>query len=299
MAMRLLQNLTGRHRGAGNIPAPAVRSNEADAAYRQAAARELLNEQKSINAAIVNAHVSDFADTILELSATDVFRYINHVVSKIIPIVEETGGEVDKIFEAGIDAIYSSDYPSALQGAISMCQTMSKARLGYYDFKEFAVGICYGFVMVGVVGVGKSYASLNVSEYMELSKYIQSIARKHYSKLLVTGSYVALLDNFDQRFNSRYLGKIYVNQMSAYEDLYDVYDADTLDTRNKKRKTKMNFENGVRLFIQKDYYEARLQFVETLKADRNDRAAKEYLLLCDKCINHEEGYEGRDCIVVW
>jgi hypothetical protein len=59
------------------------------------------------------------------------------------------------------------------------------------------------------------------------------------------------------------------------------------------------FEKGVELFAERKYDQARLHFVEVLKADRQDLAAKEYVYLCDKCANGEEGFAQRTYLEIW
>ena len=70
--------------------------------------------------------------------------------------------------------------------------------------------------------------------------------------------------------------------------IYDVFDGDEKDTRNRKRQTKMLFEKGVLLFSEQNYQEARQHFIEVLKTDRMDKAAKEYVYLCEWYLNESE-----------
>ena len=44
----------------------------------------------------------------------------------------------------------------------------------------------------------------------------------------------------------------------------------------------MVFEKGIKLFVQKNYAEARTYFIEVLKTNHYDAAAREYVLRCDQ-----------------
>jgi len=261
--------------------------------------RKMLNSQKSIPAAVLYANLTDFSDVVLSLEAKDIFRYINTILSKLLPIIEQNGGEADSFSDAGVTALFSHDYRSALVSAISMCQEINVISDPDFDFSQFAVGVCHGSVMIGVVGDGKSYSTLTISEYTGLAKYLQSITSKYYSKILITASYAELIDDFSKRFSSRLIGYAYLTKLKKLEKLYDVYDGDTLEVRNKKRKTKLMFEKGVGLFAEQKYDDARLHFVEVLKADRQDLAAKEYVYLCDKCSSNEASFSQRTYLEVW
>lgn len=275
------------------VPAPAP--------VNKTESRKMLNRQKNISAAVLyaNINMTDFSDIVLSLEVQDIFRYVNTILSKLLPVIEKNNGEADSFSDAGVTALFSQDYRSALVCAISMCQEINTIKDPDFDFSSFAVGVCFGSVMIGVVGNGKNYSTLTISEYTGLSKYLQSIAGKYYSRILITGSYADLVDDFSKRFSSRCIGYIYLTKLKKYEKLYDIYNGDTLEVRNKKRKTRLMFEKGVELFAEKKYDQARLYFIEVLKADRQDLAAKEYVYLCDKCASGEAGFSQRTYLEMW
>ncbi len=275
------------------VPAPAPANKTEN--------RKMLNRQKNISAAVLyaNINMTDFSDIVLSLEAQDIFRYINTILSKLLPVIEKNNGEADSFSDAGVTALFSRHYRDALVSAISMCQEINTIEDSNFDFSSFAVGVCFGSVMIGVVGDGKNYSTLTISEYTGLSRYLQSIAGKYYSRILITGSYADLIDDFSKRFSSRSVGYIYLTKLKKYEKLYDVYNGDTLEVRNKKRKTRLMFEKGVELFAEKKYDQARLHFIEVLKADRQDLAAKEYVFLCDKCASGEGGFSRRTYLEMW
>lgn len=49
-----------------------------------------------------------------------------------------------------------------------------------------------------------------------------------------------------------------------------------------KKQIKEVFEKGIEYYLSKDFYNARRCFIEVLKEYQNDKAAKEYLILCDE-----------------
>lgn len=295
---KLLYNWAGRL--GYNVPqAPAPEVAPPPAPVNKTGNHKMLDSQKSISAAVLYANMTDFSDVVLSLEAKEIFRYINTILAKLLPVIEQNGGEADSFSDAGVTALFSQDYRSALICAISMCQEINVLKDSDFNYSRFGVGVCYGSVMIGVVGDGKNYSTLTISEYTGLSKYLQSITGKYYSRILITAGYAELIDDFSRRFSSRAVGYVYLTKLKKFEKLYDVYDGDTLEVRNKKRKTKLMFEKGVALFAEKKYDEARLHFVEVLKADRQDQAAKEYIYLCEKCAAGEEGFSKRTFLESW
>ena len=104
----------------------------------------------------------------------------------------------------------------------------------------------------------------------------------------MSGSLKEQIPDFERNYSSRYLGQIYLRAADQTEELYDVYDGDSVEDKNGKRRTRLLFEKGVEFFQQRRFYDARLHFIEVLKANRMDRAAKEYLYLCSRYLGEDE-----------
>ena len=133
-----------------------------------------------------------------------------------------------------------------------------------------------------VVGHEKRFGTLTISETTGLAEFLQELAVRYKARILITGSLKAQIPDFEKHYNSRYLGSIYLKAARTAEDLYDVYDGDEPADKNGKRKTRLLFEKGVALFQDEKFHDARQHFIEILKANRMDGAAKEYLYLCNR-----------------
>ena len=168
-----------------------------------------------------------------------------------------------------------------LDAAIGICQEIMDPGEREHN-QNFAISLCYGFVMAGVVGHGKRLSVLTLSSCTGLGELLCELAPRYYARILAAGSYVSQIRDFHKRYNCRLLGNFYIRDRQCVEKVYDIYDGDEAAVRNKKRKTKLLFEKGVSLFLDRRFGEARSFFIEVLKADRADRAAREYIFLCDR-----------------
>lgn len=128
---------------------------------------------------------------------------------------------------------------------------------------------------------------------------MQEKANEYGARILISGSMKKQIPGFEKHYNSRYLGYIWLKAAGAAENLYDVYDGDELESRNAKRKTKILFEKGVELFQKRRFYDARLYFIEVLKANRMDGAAKQYLYLCNQYQAEDDFPETRVYLEVY
>ena len=246
-----------------------------------------IGDQKSIKAAVLSYNVPGFTQIVRQQSAEEIFNFVNGNLSLVVPCILYQEGEIDKYVNAGLSAFFLDTPESALQSAVSVCEALNQA--GVRDF--YSMGLAYGEVMVGVVGHEKRFGTLTISETTGLAEYLQELAVRYHARILITGSLKRQIPHFDKNYNSRYLGDIYLRAAGVTEELYDVYDGDESTDKNGKRKTRLLFENGVDLFQHKNFKDARLHFIEVLKANRMDSAAKEYLFVCNKHILKEDSRE--------
>ena len=246
---------------------------------------ELLSDDckktKKLQAVIVNANIAGFEEMIRERKVDEVYEIINETLSCCIPAIYEHGGIIDHFQDAGVLALFVEQKEEALKAAISICENMMQEATKE-DYRNFSIALSYGTVMAGIVGDKERLSILTLSSYAGLGAFLQRQAPLYYATILATQHYIRSIKGFEQNYNYRLLGYFYVKAVNQLEAIYDVFDGDTANIRNKKRKTKMLFEKGVTLFIEREFLQARSYFIEVLKADRNDLAAREYVFLCDK-----------------
>lgn len=247
-----------------------------------------LGEEKSIRAAVLFYNIPGFAEKVRKQSAKDVFSFVNEMLSLVVPCILYQEGEIKEYVDAGLSAFFLREPEKALRAAVSVCEALNQAGVR----EPYSIGLTYGEVMVGIVGHEKRFGILTISETTGLAEFLQELAVRYRAGILVTGSLRKQIPDFDKNYNSRYLGNIYLRAVGASEELYDVYDGDEPTDKNGKRKTRLLFEQGVELFQNKNYQDARQHFIEVLKANRMDGAAKEYLYLCNGCIADKDS--GKD-----
>ena len=247
-----------------------------------------IGEEKSIRAAVLFYNIPGFAEKVREQSAKDVFSFVNEMLSLVIPCILYQEGEIKEYVDAGLSAFFLNEPEKALRAAVSVCEALNQAGVR----EPYSIGLTYGEVMVGIVGHEKRFGILTISETTGLAEFLQELAVRYRAGILVTGSLRQQIPDFDKNYNSRYLGNIYLKAVGASEELYDVYDGGEPADKNGKRKTRLLFEQGVELFQNKNYQDARQHFIEVLKANRMDGAAKEYLYLCNGCIADKDS--GKD-----
>lgn len=237
--------------------------------------------------AVMDMNTDDFNDRIHTMEAKDIFEFINQMLVKTVPYVYENGGVIDKFARAGFTAFFEKSCEDALNTAVSISEVIYKESQISSMFERFSLGLSYGTVLMGLAGTERRMSLITVSEYTGLSSFLQFLARKYDSRILITGTFQKKIEKFEQKFNARKLGYIYITATGSLEEIYDVFDGDSVEIRNRKRKTKIVFEKGVVFYAKGEYEKARQYFIEVFKTNRYDRAAKEYLNLCERNISEK------------
>lgn len=232
---------------------------------------------------IFSFQLADFDRVIRKKSTKEMIDSINQVLHVSVPVIVEQEGMVEGFQNAGFTALFEQNCESALLSAVTICQKLNQMVLRKQMEKNQAgIGIAYGPVTLGIVGQEKRMAAITVSQYRDTACWLQSIANQYQSHILITQTAAEGIPHFFDTYHVRNLGFLY-NSYTGYTDrIYDVYDGDSREEKDLKEATKELFEKGVELYCIRDFAGARQKFIAVLKRFRKDKAAKEYLYLCDK-----------------
>ena len=251
-----------------------------------------LGDQTQGAITILSFNAVDFDKIARTMTGEEMFGLINRIFSNLVPLVNDNGGVVDRFAEAGLVAFYTNGSEHALKTAVSVCQIMDQVNnregFGKAGQIEMTNGISHGPVMIGIVGHEERLAATTVSEHTSMSGFLRKIGPKYSSRILTTAAVVNQTEGFAEKYNARFIGFLHIQASGTNEKLYDVFDGDPEDMRSFKKQTKELFEKGVNLYCTREFYEARLIFIEVLKRFREDGAAKEYLYLCDQYYQKED-----------
>lgn len=234
--------------------------------------------QFETNATVLTVNTKTF-----EEQASDDFPKVNEILELLVPVVLDSKGVIEHFLGGGLCVLYPVSHGQALKAAVEISRKL-EGKLGCFS------GISYGNIVIGTVGTKRAFTTAALSEYIGLSEFLQSLAASYYAHILISESFKKQLGENLNGYEYRFLGYLFMKSIQKMEKIYDIYAADTKESFWLKRKTKMMFEEGVRLFTIHNYDMARKHFIEVLKANRKDSAARKYLYLCERYL--EEGTRG-------
>ncbi len=241
---------------------------------------------------VFSFQMADFDRTIRKKTNREMIDAINQILQVCVPVVADQEGMVENFQNAGFTALYDNGCEAAVRSAVEMCQNInelvSRGKLGK---NRAAIGISCGTVELGIVGEEERMAAITVSQYRDVACWLQSIAEMYQSHILITETAADRVPGFFERYHTRFLGFLYNTYTGHRDRIYDIYDGDAREELENKDDTKELFESGINLYCVGDFTRARQRFIAVLKRFRKDRAAKEYLYLCEQQMEAPAGTE--------
>ncbi|MBU0934700.1 MAG: hypothetical protein KKI09_07440 [Spirochaetes bacterium] len=219
------------------------------------------------------------------LTPEENFAFINSYFSRMVPLIKNHGGFVDKYMGDGIMALFPAEQGAddALQAAVEMQLKVAeynghRAKTGYRSI-SLGVGIHTGTLMLGVVGVDDHMEGTVVSDAVNLSSRLQSIAKAfNLATVISEATFMAL--NTPGQYKYRFIGKVRVKGKSAPVSVFEIFDGLPADLYERKMSSNRFFEQGMMAYYQKEYAEAVFYFKRALEAVPEDGAARFYLEIC-------------------
>lgn len=229
--------------------------------------------------------IRSFTELSEVLTPEENFAFINSYLSRMVPLVDQHGGFVDKYMGDGIMALFprGDGADGALRAAVSMQRKINeynehRAKTGYRSI-GLGVGIHTGTLMLGVVGVDDRMEGTVVSDAVNLSSRLQSIAKAFNLAIVISeATFMALTDAGNYKY--RFIGKVRVKGKAAPVSVFEIFDGLANDLFERKMRSNTFFEQGMLAYYQKEYSEAVFFFKRALEAVPEDGAARFYLDVC-------------------
>lgn len=256
-----------------------------------------LGDQVQGNMSVMVTGIRSFNQLSKQLSPKQNFDFMNGFLKRFSPFVRQEDGLISKYLGAGFMALFPGRADDAIRAAIAIRRELTayneSLQAAGYRPVEMGMAIHKGPLMLGIVGEEQRLEGNVISDDVNVTTALERLSDTMGSSLLVTKTYFEQL-RAPERIRYRYLGRIGVEGKDESHELYDVYEGDSDKERQLKDRTKAIFEKGIRLCQEGRFFDARETFVEVIKVNRFDKAAKLYFYLCDEYYQKgsSEGWNG-------
>ncbi|MCG9968459.1 HAMP domain-containing protein [Pelotomaculum terephthalicicum JT] len=256
-----------------------------------------LGDQVKEEMSVLFSSVRSFSLLSKTLRPEESFDLINAYLKRVGPIVRNNGGFVDDYTGNGIIALFPGTAGEALRAAVDMRKELERyneqrLKEGYLSI-DTGTGIHRGPLMLGIIGEEKRLEGTVISDNVDLAATIERITEKFGASILITENMLGEAGVREQ-YQYRLLGLVQVSVKEEPVKIFDLYQGDPEDIKKLKHETKDIFEEGIMLYRDGRFYDARSRFVEVVRENFRDEAAKIYFFLCDEYYKKgaPEGWNG-------
>lgn len=252
-----------------------------------------IGDQVKTNISLLSLTTNNFKELSYRMNTSEIFVFINKIFNILVPIINEQEGVVERYNNSGLISLFPTNLSDSVKSAIKMKEYIRN------DKDEKIRNVDLGFVinkediMVGIIGCEERFGASVVSDYLTIVESLNEFGKKYGTSILVTENSVAEAEEYGESYNYRKLGYIKYKSKDQVIALYDFFDGDDYNIIARKKQTKEIFEQAVKAYYNRDFYNARQMFIQVLKQFQEDKASKEYLRLCDKYYKFKE-YENID-----
>jgi adenylate cyclase len=256
-----------------------------------------LGDQVEKTMSVMFSYIRSFPAISEQMTPEENFNFINQYLKYVGPAIRENNGLIDKYMGSGIMALFDDSPEYAVKAAIDMRKNLNRfnelrASNGQSAI-EIGTGLHTGPLMLGIIGEKERMEGTVISDNVNLAALLQRITEKLGARILVTEDLMRQMPN-RKKYKYRKLGLVKVEGKKEPVQIYDIFEGSSDLEQKLKEKTKKDFEQGIEYYQAGRFYDARTKFVEVIRENRLDEAAKKYFLLCDEYSRHgsPEGWDG-------
>jgi len=256
-----------------------------------------LGNQVRQDMSIFQLNIHSFYQLSRTMSPEENINFIRSYLKWMGPVIRDNNGLIDKYTGPGFLALFPDKADQAVQAAIELRNRLiqyneGRKRAGYLPV-DVGIGIHKGPLMLGVIGEEQRMAGTVISDNVNVASFLQLLTGKLACAIIVTEEILKAMDNA-HRYLYRCLGRINLEGRDEPLLLYDVFEGESENIRVLKLESRELFEEGIALFQDGSFYDARSKFIEVIKYNRQDEIARIYFYLCEEYdkSGSPEGWDG-------
>jgi class 3 adenylate cyclase len=234
---------------------------------------------------VLFADIRSFTSLSETMSLKENFHFLNSYFSRVSPAIRNHNGFIDKFMGDAFMALFPGRVDDAVQAAIEIQKQVSlynslRKNIGDQPI-AVGIGVNTGSLLLGTVGEVERMETIVISDAVNLASRMETLTKEYGTDILISEQTLYSLDD-PQSYNCRFLDRVQVKGKSQPVAVFEVYDADSEELIELKQETRAEFEEGVALYIQKDFAQALQVFQQVFRKNIQDRVAQLYIERCQQ-----------------
>jgi class 3 adenylate cyclase len=229
---------------------------------------------------IIFLDIRNFTSMSEKMEPDEIFHFLNSFFDRVCPVIRKNGGFIDKYLGDGIMALFPGKPDHAVKTAVQMLEMLAiynqhRANCGYVPIK-IGIGVHTGSLMLGTVGEPERMDGTVISDAVNLCARLESVTKEYNFDIAMSeDTYNALEDK--SFVHVRSVGNIPLKGKQKLISIYELFNGDNPDLREKKIQYRPDFEEAVKLLDTKEFDRARLAFSHLNQKFPEDKTTLVYL----------------------
>jgi signal transduction histidine kinase/class 3 adenylate cyclase/CheY-like chemotaxis protein len=258
-----------------------------------------LGNHVSRDMTVMFSDIRGFATLSETMTPQENFDFINDYLQRVSPEIRINQGFIVKYLGDGMMAIFPRRAEDAIAAGIAklhQVHALNRDR-GGSDQIAIGIGIHYGPMMVGIVGESQRMQCDAFSDNVNLTARIEGLTKFYGVSMIISEQVRSQLDE-TQSYQIRTLGQVMVQGRRQPLLIYEIFDADPLELRDRKSATLAQFELGVEAYQSAHFAEAQGYFQRVLSQNPGDRPAQLYCTWISDRLSQSEDARHQT-VAVW
>ncbi len=232
---------------------------------------------------ILFCDICSFTTMAEKMKPDEVFKFLNSYLGYMQPPISNNGGFIDKFIGDAIMALFDAEEnqcQKTVMAAVEMQKVLKKynkyrSSLNYQSI-AIRIGIHHGNVIIGTVGSSERMDSTAIGDSVNLASRLEGLNSLYGTSILISDTVFNNLADPSQ-FCIRKIGRVMVKGKTQAVTIYEIFDEDLLEIKNKKIKYHHQYQKALELFTEGHFQEALTIFRNYIKDFPEDTAALFYI----------------------
>lgn len=242
-----------------------------------------LGDQVQLEMSVLFSDIRGFTALSEKMTPEENFQFINSYLSQMEPAITENQGFIDKYIGDSIMALFSGEADNAVKAGLAMLHQLAeynqqRANSGLVPIQN-GIGLNTGSLILGTVGGQNRMDGTVISDAVNLASRIENLTKEYGVSLLISQHTFSRLKK-PTDYAIRQVDQVKVKGREELVTVYEVFDADRADVKEKKLATLQIYTEACSYYNLNAYAQAAQRFKDCLRQNPSDRVAQIYLKRC-------------------
>ena len=221
--------------------------------------------------------IRDFTAISEKLKPKDNFLFINSFNKRMGPIIRKNEGFIMQYLGDGFMALFPNGAQNALRAAVEMNAELEQHNIERVENNKapvkIGIGMQNGNLIMGITGDIERLDAAIISDTVNTASRIEGLSKHFGTNILISDSCLENLTD-PEEFNFRFLGPVRVKGKQKPIQLYECINGDEQVLQKHKLDTLGTFNEGMRLYFNKEFAMAAVTFQQIIKQNPDDHTAR-------------------------